>query len=147
MTRPVALQILVNLINPYLCLVFVNHHKTLNEVYQIILTKTKRVAILHGQLPLRVRLKILKDVKALKYKFVVCTDVASRGLDIAGTSHVISYQLPNNLEFYFHRAGRCGRMNSEGTSYVLYEPQEEKQLNILKRQHIKFEKLKLSTSH
>ncbi len=142
--RALTLQYLLNFINPYFCLIFVNKQSEIKEIYELIASFKKKVAIIHGNLAVKVRIKLLKDIKAMKYQYLICTDLASRGLDIEGATHVVSYQIPNNLEFYIHRSGRCGRNNYEGTSYLLYNYNEEHKLNLLRQQNINFQKWKLT---
>jgi len=96
--------------DPYLCLIFVNNKANINETADILLHQNKKVAILHGDLPPRQRTQTFKRIKNFEYQYVVCSDIAARGIDIEGVSHVISLQLPtNNLKYYIHRAGRTAR--------------------------------------
>ena len=56
----------------------------------------------------------------MKYQYVVCSDLASRGLDIQNIDVVLSIDVPNNIEYYFHRAGRTGRFDKIGESFIFY---------------------------
>ena len=134
----VCLEELLNFINPYFCIIFVNNKTLINEVYHKVRQLKKEVALLHGDLPTRNRLRLLKNIQNLQYQYIVASDIASRGLDIEGASHVISLNIPNNLEFYIHRAGRCGRKNYSGISYTFYKTEDLYKINELKRMGVDF---------
>ena len=80
----------------------------------------------------------MRDVQNLKYQFVVATDLASRGIDIEGVSHVINDDIPNDLEFFIHRVGRTGRNGMPGTAITLYSPGEEDKVSAVEAMGIKF---------
>ena len=94
---------------PYICLIFANSKKQADETYQFLSDKGIKSLLIHGGLDSRERNKALKDLNSKKYSYVVASDVASRGIDIDGISHVVSLGLPKQLQFYMHRAGRTGR--------------------------------------
>ena len=73
-----------------------------------------RAASIHGDLTQARREKVLKDFRAGKIKVLIATDVAARGLDIEGVTHVINYDIPEDPEVYVHRIGRTGRAGKEG---------------------------------
>jgi ATP-dependent RNA helicase RhlE len=74
------------------------------------------VAVLHGDKDMKHRTRALADFTEGKVKVLVATDVAQRGLDIEGISHVVNYDVPRNPEDYVHRIGRTGRAGAEGTA-------------------------------
>ena len=112
---------LISQINPFLLLVFLNSKKETKEYYQFLQENGVNCGILSGDLDSRERRSMIKRVNKYEFKVVVCSDMASRGIDIVGVSDVINISIPNNIEYYFHRAGRCGRNNYQGTSYVFYD--------------------------
>ena len=83
------------------------------------------------------RKRVLNDCKALKYQYLVATDLAARGIDIEGVSHIINYELPMDYEFYLHRSGRTGRMHKDGIVYSLYEEIDDAYLDSLNKKKIK----------
>ena len=83
-----ALSVIINQINPYLCLIFANTKKTADLVYKYLLEQNRNVINLHGGLKTRERKNNYRDIKNLKYQYVVCSDLASRGLDIDGASQI-----------------------------------------------------------
>ncbi|WP_322353471.1 C-terminal helicase domain-containing protein, partial [Escherichia coli] len=70
------------------------------------MAKGLRVGRIHGGLTPRDRKKMMKQISNLEFQYVVATDLAARGIDIEGISHVINFELPSDLDFYIHRVGR-----------------------------------------
>ena len=134
------LDVLVGLletINPYLCIIFVNKKETVNVVSSKLTSLGYFVGTMHGDLSPRERKRVLNDAKALKYQFIVATDLAARGIDIEGVSHIINYELPTDYEFYLHRSGRTGRMHLDGIVYSLYDELDDEYLDNLNAKGIK----------
>ena len=127
------------LINPYVCLIFANTKDEADEAYQTLIDNGYRTLLLHGGLENRQRQKAIKQLASKEFTYVVCSDVASRGIDIDGVTHVISLGLPKELNFYIHRAGRTGRNTKDGISYVLYKDEDVESIRFLeKNNNIKF---------
>ncbi len=84
------------------------------------------VAVLHSDRAQRDRTAALQGFKSGKYEVLVATDIAARGLDIAGVTHVINYDVPLNAEDYVHRIGRTGRAQREGDAFTLLTEDEVK---------------------
>ena len=124
--RKDALLTLCENINPYLCLIFASKKENVNEYFKLLRENGYNVGLIHGDLDSRSRRQAMKKITSFDYQFVVASDIAARGIDIEGASHVISIDFPNNLEFYFHRAGRCGRNGASGECYSFYDEKEEK---------------------
>ena len=82
------------------------------------------VAILHSNRTQRERIEALEGFKSGKYEVMVATDIAARGLDIAGVSHVINYDVPEHPEDYVHRIGRTGRAQNVGDAFTLMNGEE-----------------------
>jgi ATP-dependent RNA helicase RhlE len=82
------------------------------------------VAVLHSNRTQRERIEALEGFKSGKYEVMVATDIASRGLDIAGVSHVINYDVPEHPEDYVHRIGRTGRAQNVGDAFTLMSGEE-----------------------
>ena len=110
----------IEAIKPYLLLVFASKKETANELYAGLRAKKYKAALLTGDLDARERKSIIRRVKDGEFYILVCSDMAARGLDIPDVSDVINVDLPNNLEFYYHRAGRTGRFNKTGNCYTFY---------------------------
>lgn len=112
---------LSEIFNPYLAIVFVNGKQEADDLQVKLLEKGLNAGVLHGGLSPRQRNRTLKQIKDLKYQYIVATDLASRGIDIDGVSHVINAQLPKEVDFYIHRVGRTARGGLEGLAVSFYE--------------------------
>lgn len=130
--------------NPFLAIVFTNTKKKADEVADGLIAKGLRVGRIHGDLTPRDRKKMMKQINDLEYQYVVATDLASRGIDIDGVSHVINFELPSDLDFYIHRVGRTGRADYSGIAATIYEPENEHALNLLEKLGIQFENMDLA---
>jgi ATP-dependent RNA helicase RhlE len=81
--------------------------------------KGHKVGVMHSDRSQRERVEALTDFKNGQIEVLVATDIAARGLDIAGVSHVINYDVPENAEDYVHRIGRTGRAQNTGDAFTL----------------------------
>lgn len=138
---------LLTTFNPYLCFIFVNKKEDVSSIFSSLQTEGYSVCQLHGGLESRERKNILKEIQNSQYQYIIATDVMARGIDIPAVSHVISLQLPNNIEYYIHRSGRTARNNNSGISYVLYDDSELKKITKLKKFNINFSNLTQKKFH
>lgn len=129
--------------NPYLAIVFTNTKKMADEVADGLLEKGLKVGRIHGDLNPRERKKMMKQINDLEYQYVVATDLAARGIDIKGVSHVINFELPTDLDFYVHRVGRTARADYSGVAITLYDHSDENALVQLEKLGIVFENVDL----
>jgi len=134
--KQVMFDNLINIINPYICVIFVNKKADVLSLYSHLKELDKSVCMISGEMSTRERKHTLKEINDLKYQYVVASDVASRGIDIDGVSHVINYDLPQDFEFYLHRSGRTGRMNYSGTVYSFYKDIDNEYLDFLNKHGI-----------
>jgi ATP-dependent RNA helicase RhlE len=81
--------------------------------------KGHTVGVMHSDRSQRERIEALDGFKSGKFEVLVATDIAARGLDIAGVSHVVNYDVPENAEDYVHRIGRTGRAHNTGDAFTL----------------------------
>ena len=123
---------------PYLALVFANTKERADELTNYLRSQGLKVAKVHGGIQPRQRKRIMREIQNLDYQFVVATDLAARGIDIEGVSHVINDDIPEDLEFFVHRVGRTGRNGMKGTAITLYEPSEEKLIDELESMGVHF---------
>ena len=117
-------------INPYLCLIYCNTQDTVKMVYKEIKNK-KNVCAIYGDMEPTKRKSTMRDIRDLKYTYIVSTDLTSRGLDIKGVSHIINFELPKDTEFYVHRTGRTGRMLQDGISISFYDYDDDSYIDKL----------------
>ncbi|MDD3999921.1 MAG: DEAD/DEAH box helicase [Bacilli bacterium] len=129
-------ELLMNF-HPYLALIFTNTRLQAEEVAAYLGNAGLKAALLSGDLEPRQRRQVLKRIKDGTYQYVVATDLAARGMDILGVSHVINYELPNDLEFYIHRTGRTGRADSTGTAISFYDYDDDQYMKNLEAKGLK----------
>lgn len=129
--------------NPYLAIVFTNTKKMAEEVANFLTEKGLKVGRVHGDLNPRERKRMMKQIQDLEYQYIVATDLASRGIDIEGVSHIINYELPTDLDFYIHRVGRTARAGNAGIALTIYDTSDEDALNRLEKMGIQFKTIDL----
>jgi ATP-dependent RNA helicase DeaD len=89
---------------------------------------------LHGDLTQAMRDRVMERFRSKELQILVATDVAARGLDINNITHVINYNLPDDIENYTHRSGRTARAGKKGQSLVLVSPRENGKIKAIERQ-------------
>jgi ATP-dependent RNA helicase DeaD len=119
------------------------------EIYGIIFCRTRRETqevaekliqdgynadSLHGDLSQSQRNKVMAGFRIKHIKLLVATDVAARGLDVEHLTHIINYNLPDELEIYTHRSGRTGRAGRSGISIVIANLKEKHKLKLIEKQ-------------
>lgn len=125
MEREKKLLQVIEGISPYLAIIFTNTRKNTDALADFLTESGIKVGKIHGDLSPRERTRTMRRIRELEFQFIVATDLAARGIDIPGVSHVINYELPDELEFFIHRVGRTARAGLEGTAITLYSPSEE----------------------
>ncbi len=129
---------LMSKLNPYLAIIFGNTKKEVAGIYTFLSENNYKVGQIHGDLSSRERARMMRDIRDLRYTYIVATDIAARGIDIEGISHIINFSLPNDEEFYIHRCGRTSRNNLTGLVYSFYDFDDDFYLNKLENKQIKF---------
>ena len=99
---------------------------------------------LSGDMNLRARKKVLEDIHALKYQYVVSSDLLSRGIDF-DASHVIHYDLPKHFEYFTHRSGRTARMEKSGVVIVLTNEEDGYKIAKLKNENINLKSYQITS--
>ena len=139
-----ALETLIQRYNPYLMIIFCFSKERAIELEEWLATKQYNVDVLHGEMSQAKRKTVMKAFRDAKLQLLVATDLAARGLDIEGVTHVINYDIPHDVDWYVHRIGRTGRAGREGMAVTLYTADEirwlkqiEEKLNIqMERQNL-----------
>ena len=129
---------ITQLLQPYLAMIFVNTKTRADELYSYLTTQGLKVAKIHGDIAPRERKRIMNQVKKLDFEYIVATDLAARGIDIEGVSHVINDAIPQDLSFFVHRVGRTGRNGLLGTAITLYQPSDDSDIRELEKLGIHF---------
>lgn len=115
---------ILDLDEPSSAIIFCKTKKGVDEVVESMQMRGYNVEGMHGDMAQNHRINTLKKFREGNLEFLVATDVAARGIDVKGVSHVINYDLPQDTESYVHRIGRTGRANTEGIAYSLVTPKE-----------------------
>lgn len=113
---------------PEKAIIFCRSRIGTQTLYEEMLEKGLNVDTLHGGLTQAKREFVMSEFKEDRIKYLVATDVAARGLDVDGVSHVYNYNLPDDIENYVHRIGRTGRAGKGGVSYIIMTQKDEKRL-------------------
>ncbi|UNY97695.1 DEAD/DEAH box helicase [Zhouia spongiae] len=118
------------------------------DIFSVVFCRTKRdtqsvaekliedgynAAALHGDLSQNQRDIVMKTFRTRQIQMLVATDVAARGIDVDDVTHVINYQLPDEVETYTHRSGRTGRAGKSGTSMVIVAKSEIRKIKAIER--------------
>nr|WP_255724134.1 DEAD/DEAH box helicase [Terrimonas ginsenosidimutans] len=144
-----------NIDHQYYATQHVNRYETLKRIidfnpgiYGIIFTRTKAdaqgvteqliregydIEALHGDLTQQQRDKVMSRFREKSIQLLIATDVAARGIDVSGITHVINYELPDDTEVYTHRSGRTGRAGKSGISLSLVTPKEAYRLRQIEK--------------
>jgi ATP-dependent RNA helicase RhlE len=113
--------------------VFLRTKQRTDRVYHLLRKNGLKVAVIHGDRSQRQREQALEGFRTGRYSVLVATDVAARGLDIEGITHVINYDIPPTPEDYIHRIGRTARAQAEGDAVTFVCPAEHLQLEAIER--------------
>ena len=118
------------------------------DIFSVVFCRTKRdtqqvaekliedgysAAALHGDLSQAQRDSVMKSFRGRQIQMLVATDVAARGIDVDNITHVVNYQLPDEIETYNHRSGRTGRAGKLGTSIVIVTKSEIRKISSIER--------------
>ncbi len=132
-TKSKALQPIMELEDPEAALIFVRTRKAAAELTSQLQSAGHSVDEYHGDLSQSQRERLLSRFKAGQVRWVVATDIAARGLDVDHLTHVINYDLPDQVESYIHRIGRTGRAGKTGTAISLIHPYDRRKMNLIER--------------
>ena len=127
-------DILSNLIDvqkPELAIIFGRTKRRVDELSQALTQRGHSAEGIHGDLSQAKRMSVLRQFKENKIQILVATDVAARGLDISGVTHVYNFDIPQDPESYVHRIGRTGRAGKSGLAVTFVTPREMGYLRIV----------------
>ncbi len=114
-------------------LVFSRTKHGADKIARRLKTANHSVAVLHANRSQNQRIEALAGFKSGKYEVMVATDIAARGIDVAGVSHVINYDVPEKPEDYVHRIGRTGRAQAVGDAFTLVTPENANDIRDIQR--------------
>ena len=119
-----ALRRLIRSQNVQNALIFCNRKRDVDILHKSLTKHHFDAGALHGDMAQTVRFSTLEKFKANELRLLVCSDVAARGLDIGGLSHVFNFDVPIHAEDYVHRIGRTGRAGLEGKAFTIACPED-----------------------
>ena len=123
-----AVASLIDRLNPYLMIVFCMSKERTKELGDWLGMKGYNVDVLHGEMSPAKRKTVMKAFRDAKIQILVASDLAARGLDVEGVTHVVNYDIPHDVDWYVHRIGRTGRAGKDGMAITLYTAEEVKWL-------------------
>lgn len=110
--------------NPDNCMIFCNTQVAVNELHSFLSEKGLTIDKLHGGMYQDDRFDVMKEFKEGRFRYLVATDVAARGIDVDNVTHVINYDVPAEKESFIHRTGRTGRAGKTGIALTLVTKKE-----------------------
>jgi ATP-dependent RNA helicase DeaD len=116
---------------PDQCIVFVRTKIRCDQLHRTLRDKGMNVRALHGDMTQGARDGVMISFKSGNLPLLVATDVAARGLDISGVSHVINFDVPTSPDVYVHRIGRTGRVGRSGRAITFYEPRQQREIQAI----------------
>ena len=122
--KPDTLMRLIDRLNPYLMLVFCISKERAKEVDAFLGEHGYNADVLTGDMSAAKRKTVMKAFRDAKIQILAASDIAARGLDVEGVSHVINYDVPHDASWYVHRVGRTGRAGKDGVAITLYTTEE-----------------------
>ena len=110
--------------NPFLAIIFCRTKRRADELEIVMHQRGYNCKVIHSDIPQNKRERIMKSFREAKIQYLIATDVASRGLDINGVSHIYNYDIPEKVETYIHRIGRTGRAGDDGYTCLFVDPKD-----------------------
>lgn len=145
--RYIVLKEIMDIIDPYICIIFCNTRKEAISLSRQLREDGYKIGEIHGDLEPRERRQMMRRIQNMDYQYIVATDIAARGIDIDGVSHIINMEFPKELDFYIHRSGRSGRGKYTGECYSMYDTSNEQMVHALEKKGITFEMKELKGQH
>lgn len=131
--------------NPFMAIIFCRTKRRTSALNQALQERGYNASELHGDITQAKREKVMKSFRDTKLQFVVATDVAARGLDIEGVTHIFNYDIPEDADSYIHRIGRTGRAGQTGKAFTFVTPRDKESLELIEKGiQIKIERRKLN---
>ncbi len=118
---------------PFLAIIFCRTKIRARKLHEALIANGYNSDELHGDLTQSKRQKAMKRFREAKTQFLVATDVAARGLDVEGVTHVYNYDIPHDVESYVHRIGRTGRAGGDGVAFTFMAPKDLEFLRMIEK--------------
>ncbi|MDM5188738.1 DEAD/DEAH box helicase [Bacillus sp. DX4.1] len=128
-----ALRQLMEQNQPFLAIIFCRTKRRASTLYAALKGYGYNCDELHGDLSQGKRERVMKSFRDAKIQYLIATDVAARGLDVEGVTHVFNYDIPEDVESYIHRIGRTGRAGGTGLAITFVAPKDEMYLKDIEK--------------
>jgi ATP-dependent RNA helicase DeaD len=116
---------------PFLAVIFCRTKRRVSKLYDVLKSHGFACDELHGDISQAKRERVMKRFRDAEIQLLIATDVASRGLDVEGVTHVFNYDIPEDAESYVHRIGRTGRAGTTGIAITLYTSNDRQTLDMI----------------
>lgn len=120
--------------NPFLGIIFCRTKRRADKLEEEMSIQKYNCSKLHGDMKQSARQRVIKSFRDAKIQYLIATDVAARGLDITGVTHIYNYDIPETPENYIHRIGRTGRMGEDGIAITFVAPRDESLLSDIEKE-------------
>jgi ATP-dependent RNA helicase DeaD len=128
-----ALERVIDAEKPDQAIVFVRTKIRCEQLFKRLRDRGVDVKALHGDMTQGARDGVMISFKSGRLPLLVATDVAARGLDISGITHIINFDVPTSPDVYVHRIGRTGRVGRSGRAITFYEPRQKRDIAAIER--------------
>ncbi|ARK30708.1 DEAD-box ATP-dependent RNA helicase CshA [Halalkalibacter krulwichiae] len=128
-----ALRAIIKEEQPFLGIIFCRTQRRTNKLYEALHEKGYLVEVLHGGLSQAKREEVMSMFREARVQYLVATDVAARGLDVEGVTHVFNYDIPHDVESYIHRIGRTGRGGEVGRAITFVASKDRHYLDLIEK--------------
>ncbi|HEK9102633.1 DEAD/DEAH box helicase [Bacillus pfraonensis] len=128
-----ALRYVMDRDQPFLAVIFCRTKRRASKLYDDLKGYGYNCDELHGDLSQGKRERVMKSFRDAKIQYLIATDVAARGLDVEGVTHVFNYDIPEDVESYIHRIGRTGRAGGSGLAITFVAPKDEMYLKEIEK--------------
>ncbi len=122
---------LIETYRPYLAVIFCRTKRRVSKLYEVLKSKGFSCDELHGDLSQAKREQVMRRFRDAEVQLLIATDVAARGLDVEGVTHVFNYDIPQDSESYIHRIGRTGRAGMTGMAITFYSSADRPTLDMI----------------
>lgn len=139
-----ALIQLITTYRPFLAVIFCRTKRRVSKLYEVLKANGFSCDELHGNLSQSKREQVMQRFRNAEIQLLIATDVAARGLDVEGVTHVFNYDIPQDAESYVHRIGRTGRAGMTGMAITFYSSSNRQTLEMIEKElNIRIEKQNL----
>ncbi|MFC3883977.1 DEAD/DEAH box helicase [Bacillus songklensis] len=128
-----ALCHMMDVYRPFLAIIFCRTKRRVGKLNEALKALGYNCDELHGDLSQSKREQVMNRFREAEIQFLIATDVASRGLDVEGVTHIFNYDIPQDVESYIHRIGRTGRAGGKGIAVTFVAPKDRMHLQLIEK--------------